>query len=256
MQNRKEVPISSVKDYSWEEVFAVPIADNGESLVPLSLVPEKILVRSAYFEAGIGGALPECYARADVFEKLLCASALLPNGVRLVVLDAWRSPQVQTVLFQRCRNALSRVYKDASDAELHEMTQQYVARPSFDGSCPSPHVTGGAVDLTLATRDGKLLSFGSPFDYPECISYTRHLEEMQEQGKALSAAELEAMKNRRLLHSVMLEAGFVNYSCEWWHYEFGTQRWALECGEDFAMYGPTRVVLNQFESFERVRCAS
>ncbi|MFV0421762.1 M15 family metallopeptidase [Oleidesulfovibrio sp.] len=252
MQNRTEVPIPCAKDFNWNDVYAVSIAENEEPLVPLSLVPEKILVRSAYFEAGIGGALPECYARAEVFEKLLCAANLLPAGLRMVVLDAWRSPQVQTVLFQRCRSALSRAYKDATDAELHELTQQYVARPSFDASAPSPHVTGGAIDLALATRDGKMLFFGSPFDYPERISYTCHLEEKASQGVPLTAGETEALKNRRLLYSVMLEAGFVNYSCEWWHYEYGTQRWALESGEDFAVYGPTRAVLNYFESFEKM----
>jgi D-alanyl-D-alanine dipeptidase len=251
MYNHYSAPIPAVRSHSWEEVYSVSIAENNEPLVPLSLVPEKILVRSAYFAAGIGGALPECYARRSVFEKLLLAAEMLPPDLRMVVLDGWRSPQVQTVLFQRCRSALARANPQADEDELHALTQQYVARPGFDASAPSPHVTGGAVDLTLATRSGRQLFFGSPFDYPRDISYTRHLEERLEQGIALQPEEKEALSNRRLLYGVMVRAGFVNYSCEWWHFEYGTQRWALKKGEDFAVYGPSRVCLNPFESFEK-----
>lgn len=256
MINRRKIPIpytgkaGDVHWPSWAEVLSTPIVENHEGLVPLSLVPEKILVRSAYHEAGIIGSQPECYAREDVFERLLRAATLLPSDLRLIVLDAWRSPIVQKELFHRCCAAFRSTHAKASEEEIIALAQQYVALPSVSPSSPSPHVTGGAVDVSIATREGKMLSFGSVFDYPKEISYTRALENMLEQyeGKEelLGEQERQGLENRRLLYSVMIEAGFVNYSCEWWHFEYGTQRWALCNGHKDAIYGPAKLSLDSF----------
>ncbi|WP_395142979.1 M15 family metallopeptidase, partial [Armatimonas sp.] len=43
--------------------------------------------------------------------------------------------------------------------------------------------------------------------------------------------------NRRTLYGAMIEAGFVNYPNEWWHFEFGTRRWAGGRGMKVALYG-------------------
>lgn len=77
MPKSQTIPISG--QASWQEIYAVPIADNGEALVPLSLTPEQLLVRSAYFEAGLTGALPECYAREAVLDRLLVAPHFCPG---------------------------------------------------------------------------------------------------------------------------------------------------------------------------------
>lgn len=256
MQNRREIAIPAMGKAddehwpSWAEVLGAPIVENHEGLVPLSLVPEKILVRSAYYEVGIMGSHPECYAREEVFEKLFHAASLLPSDLRMVVLDAWRSPVVQKELFTRCCAAFRGIHKKASEEEIIALAQQYVALPSVSATSPSPHVTGGAVDVSIATRGGKMLSFGSVFDYPKEISYTRALENMLGQcegnEKLLRENERQGLENRRLLYSVMIEAGFVNYSCEWWHFEYGTQRWALCSGHDYAIYGPASLSLDSF----------
>ncbi len=257
MSNRYEVAISRLgTEPHWpplSEIAAVSIVENGEPLVPLSLVPEKILVRSAYYEAGIAGSKPECYAREKVFEKLLYAADLLPSNLRLVVLDGWRSPVVQRDLFKRCCAVTRSLHPDATDDEIHALAQEYVALPSVAAAAPSPHLTGGAIDVTLATRDGRMLSFGSIFDYPAPISYARAFEDLLEErggdmGK-LAEQERQALENRRLLCSVMVEAGFCNYSYEWWHFEFGTQRWAVCQGQNQAMYGPTKLSFGPFVDF-------
>ena len=41
--------------------------------------------------------------------------------------------------------------------------------------------------------------------------------------------------HRRLLYSVMTEAGFTNYPEEWWHYDYGDLFWARATGKD-ALY--------------------
>lgn len=250
-KNTKKKSIPKEKEISWDTIYSMPIIDCGEEVVPLSLTPENMLVRSAYFEAGIAGALPECYARIGVLHRLKKAIKLLPKHMRFVVLDAWRSQQVQKTLFQRCKAVLAKVNPDLDKEKLHIMTQQYVAIPSANLSAPSPHSTAGAIDLMIATRDGSALFFGSPFDYPSEISYTRYFERQIEYGNILDKEEKEATKNRRLLYDIMTEVGFVNYSCEWWHYEYGTQRWANEKNKTHAIYGSTSVRLNSFEALQK-----
>ncbi|BBD09777.1 M15 family metallopeptidase [Desulfovibrio ferrophilus] len=242
-------PIKAVEKPSWDTVFTTSVADCGEALVPLSLAPERYLVRPAYHAAGIPGALSECYARDGVRKRLLIAQDLLPSNLRLIILDTWRSVEVQTSLFTQCKASLKRVHSGLDDEALENMTSRFVALPSLDERRPSPHVTGGAVDLALATTDGSPLWFGASFDYPGPVSYTRHFEELLEQGETLDVRENEALHNRRLLHHVMLQAGFVNYHGEWWHYEYGTQRWAYIKGLDEAKYSVSKPNLNPFESF-------
>ena len=249
MENR---PIPRERETTWEAVYSMPIFDCREEVVPLSLSPERILVRSVYFEARIEGALPECYARSGVLERLIKATKLLPDHLRFVVLDAWRGENVQKILFQQCRAALAKTHPEMDEKQLFVMTEQYVARPSLNPSNPSPHSTGGAIDLMIATRDGVPLFFGSPFDCPSEISYTRHFEDKLENGVVLDENELEALQNRRMLYNIMIASGFVNYPSEWWHFEYGTQRWANATGQEIAIYGATNVSFNAFEEFGNV----
>ncbi|MFW5490466.1 MAG: M15 family metallopeptidase [Desulfovibrio sp.] len=241
------IPVSATP--SWDEVFTKEIKESGETIVPLSLAENQILVRPAYFSAGIDRALPECYARDQIRCMLLKANSLLPKGMRLVILDTWRSKETQSALFRECAAALAKVYPDKDEPTINEMTSEFVARPSLESSRPSPHATGGAVDLTIATTDGQPLFFGAPFDYPGPISNTRYFEERLEQGETLSETEEDALENRRLLYDVMIRAGFVNYHGEWWHFEYGTQRWAYLKEQPHALYGPKIVTLNSFASF-------
>lgn len=247
---REEMESTSIPidgEESWEAIYSIPIEDTGERITPLSLVPERFLVRSHYFELGMPDALSECYARSGVLDLLLKASSLLPDNLRLVVLDAWRSEQLQIHLFQQCQSVLAELYPELSKETLNTMTQQYVAPPKNDPLTPPPHFTGGAVDLMIATRDGVPLFFGSPFDDPNEISYTRHFERKLEEGQTLSSSEETALRNRRLLFHVMTKAGFVNFSSEWWHFEYGTQRWASKTGEKNAIYSGITVSRHPFD---------
>jgi D-alanyl-D-alanine dipeptidase len=245
-------PIHGLSEASWESVYAVPCTDSHEELVPLSLAPEHMLSRSIYFERQIAGALPECYAREGVLERLLHASSLLPSHLRLVVLDGWRSTQVQSFLFTECTNAFSTMHPDEPEEEISRKAQQYVAKPMTDITMPAPHSTGGAIDITIADKAGKKLFFGAPFDFPNEISSTDYFEKKLEQNEKLTAKEEEALYNRRLLYFVMTQAGFVNFHCEWWHYEYGTQRWALDTRADHAIYAPVSFSLDPYNHLKDI----
>lgn len=245
-------PIHGISEPTWDSVYAVPCVESHEEIVPLSLTPEHMLSRSIYFERQIAGALPECYAREGILERLLHASSLLPAHLRLVVLDGWRSTSVQSFLFTECKKALATLHPEKTPEEIINMAQQYVAKPMEDTSTPAPHSTGGAIDITIADRAGKKLFFGAPFDYPGEISNTQYFENKVEQGCKLTSHEEEALYNRRLLYFVMTQAGFVNFHCEWWHFEYGTQRWALATHAEHAIYAPTQFTLNPYTNLKKI----
>ncbi|MEZ0576305.1 M15 family metallopeptidase [Halodesulfovibrio aestuarii] len=245
-------PIHGLSEPSWESVYAIPSVESHEEVVSLSLAPEHMLSRSIYFERQITGALPECYAREGIVDRLLHASSLLPSHLRLVILDGWRSTDVQSFLFSECKKALASMYPDRSTDEIFIMAQQYVAKPMKDTSTPAPHSTGGAIDLAIADRAGKMLFFGAPFDYPGEISNTQYFEKKQEQGYKFTKQEEEALYNRRLLYFVMTQAGFENFHCEWWHFEYGTQRWALATHAEHAIYAPTQFSLNPYANLTNI----
>ena len=244
-QNR---PIPKIESPSWRQIYAQEIDECEESFVPLSLTPESFLVRSAYYVAGYKAALAECFARKAVQKALVDISKALPQNLRIIVLDGWRSKQLQTDLFATCENALALQFPEKNKDERAVMSQDFVALPSSDPERPSPHSTGGAIDLCLADKNGQPLFFGSPFDYPLQISHTRYFEEKVERGEVLEDHEHEALENRRILYHAMINAGFVNYDHEWWHFEYGTQRWAAIKGRSHALYGAKQLVFNSFAS--------
>ena len=103
----------------------------------------------------------------------------------------------------------------------------FFAEPDHDPTTPPPHLTGGAVDLTLAI-DKVPLAPGTGFDDLSALARADALEETDGPDRAV----------RRLLYWSMHDAGFVVYDGEWWHFEFGTCRWAALTGST-PLFGPT-----------------
>ncbi len=162
----------------------------------------RLRVLSNYFEAGWKAALPGCWLRTEVLTRLQSASEALPEGVGLAVHDAWRPHELQLELFTAA----------SADPDTPDWL---FAPPSTDPLLPAPHVSGGAVDVTL-TIDGTPVAIGTDFDDATPASAAAALEHVP-------GVDREA---RRLLYSVMRSAGFIVFSEEWWHFEYGTPRWA------------------------------
>ncbi len=221
----------------WETICEIPITNDEEPLVPLSLAPSPIRVFPAYARLGIPGAVPECFVRESVYRKLLAAARDLPAGLGMVVLDGWRPWRVQQYLFETLQEILHSRHPELSESELMIRTREFVSVPSRDPSAPSPHLTGGAVDVTLCDADGLPLDMGTMFDEATAISHTDHYER---QG-VNDSREAKALEHRRLLYRTMLGQGFTNLPSEWWHYDFGDQLWAYYGGHDRAHYGATEL---------------
>ncbi|WP_139490400.1 M15 family metallopeptidase [Brevibacillus dissolubilis] len=150
--------------------------DCGEPLVSLSGLSPKIQIAPIYHQQGLPGATADCYARSTVALRLVQAAELLPDGYSLVILDAWRPCEVQQALYDSFRQTLiNQGWPD--DETLTEELRKYVAKPSTDIDKPSRHLTGGAIDLTIAGPDG-WLDMGGPFDDFTARAATRYYEEI------------------------------------------------------------------------------
>lgn len=212
-------------------IRALPIEDNGEPLVPASLAPDRVLARPRYHLEGLPGALPECFVRAGVWTRLLVAAEALPRGCRLVLFDTWRPVSLQRWLFERFVEECERDGAPGGEAE------SFVSRPMADSRTSPPyHLTGGAVDLSVADAAGRLLDMGTDFDIMTDASHTRAFEE----ARPDDARQRNVRANRRVLYHAMIDAGFVNLPSEWWHYDYGDQLWAWTRAAPHAIYGATR----------------
>lgn len=208
----------------------LPIRECGERMIPLSSLSDKISIYPAYYHDGYAGAQPEIYLREGAAQKLFAAAEQLPAGHKLVVLDGWRSFEVQTSLYERFRESL--LLQGWQDGPaLTEELSKFVARPTTDLSQPSPHLSGGAVDLTIAGPDG-WLEMGTDFDDFSERAATRHFEELV----TPSQKDVLIRDNRRILYHLMISMGFVNYPQEWWHFEYGTRTWGRRTQQE-PIYG-------------------
>lgn len=208
-----------------------PILESKEPLVPLKQYAPALEVYPAYHHAGLPSARPDCLVRQSVAQRLLLASSLLPADQHLVLLDGWRPLEVQQALYDQFKNHLLGQGWTENEAFYQEL-HRFVARPSSNPARPPRHLTGGAVDLTIAGPHG-WLDMGTPFDDFSERAATRFFEATE----PVNESERKARDNRRMLYHAMLQAGFTNYSDEWWHYDYGNQAWAALTGARTAIYG-------------------
>lgn len=183
---------------------------SGEPLETVS--HRRIRVLSNYWHAGWPSALPDTYLRAEVNRRIGVVADKLPTPWGLAIFDGWRPLALQQELYDAA-------YADPSTEP------DFMAPVSRDPATPPPHYSGGAVDLTL-TYHGIPLALGTGFDNPTALAFTASLEAKPSPERTL----------RRILFRAMDAADFVVFAYEWWHFEFGTRRWAAIVG-DTPIYG-------------------
>lgn len=219
-------PIPTQTQPSWDDIEKTSILESNE---PLQAVPntENLKQFPIYFEHNIAHAIDACVARQSVIEKLQQAADLLPDHLGIVVLDAWRSSEVQQAVQDEVGDIINLKYAHLSTIEKQKILSQFVAPVRSDFI--SPHLTGGSVDITLFEREsGKWLDMGAEFDEPTERSYTHFYEDQLEHP---------ACNNRRVLYSVMTQVGFSNLATEWWHFDYGNPLWAYHYQQNHAIYG-------------------
>ena len=164
------------------------------------------------------GNLTRAYMQPMAARKLAKASQYLqahhPN-LRLLVYDAARPRQAQWNLWNALPNLPERERR------------KYVADPR-EGSI---HNYGCAVDLTVATEDGRSgapdpLDMGTKYDFFGELAYPSREAALLKAGK-LTRQQLD---NRHILRTAMLQGGFTHIEYEWWHFN------ALSRAKAKAMY--------------------
>ncbi len=234
--NRNDYPVPHVQPLEdWKKV---PIRENKEELISVSSVDTELLVVAPkYHELRLTSALNDCYVRREVVIKLVDAARNLPNGHKLLIWDGWRPTSVQRQLYETYLMKLSQEFPEWSEERLREGTRQFVSYPSENEEAPAPHITGGAVDVTIVDENDVPLPMGTEFDDFTEQAWTNYYEEKKNNGGKLSEEEEMFLKNRQLLNHVMTSSGFTNYPAEWWHFDYGNQWWAKQSNEPAAKYG-------------------
>ncbi|MER5216671.1 M15 family metallopeptidase [Streptomyces sp. NPDC002838] len=206
---------------SDHRVAATRVAENGERLVDAR---EVAALRVDTRKADDDGSY--AHLRAGVLRRLLLAQDALPPGIRLLMVEGFRPPALQRRYFDAYAAALRTAHPYASPERIRELASAYISPPEV-----APHVSGGAVDLTLCAGDGAELPLGTEVNAtPE-----------ESAGGCRTAAvniDAEARANRAVMGRAMTAAGFVNYPTEWWHWSYGDRYWALLTEAPAAEYGP------------------
>jgi D-alanyl-D-alanine dipeptidase len=200
----------------------IPIVECGEPLIRLADACPELLLRPM----GPFGRTERkiLWSRQSVADRLTAAQLTLGErrpGARLIVVDAWRSPERQVQMHRVARFIFRCRYPTLPAHLIREAANKYVATP--DALAPPPHSTGGAVDLRVQGPDGRDLPMGAA---------SRTADD-----RVTGAAR----KNRALLCAAMEAAGFSNYEEEWWHWSYGDSGWALRSNQPMALYAKIRL---------------
>ncbi|MBI2706976.1 MAG: M15 family metallopeptidase [Proteobacteria bacterium] len=211
------------------QVIATSIVENHEPLVDL-----KNQTIIAY------GPSPEIPNNTDytkmrktVYEKLIQAQSLLPEGLKLCLYEGYRSLSLQEKLFNGRYLKVQNLHPEWSQEEVFNETMKLVSPViNQDGSQNiPPHSTGGAIDIYLIDLKGQPVDMGIQVK-----------DWMEDKDGSLSQTNSqiisqEAQEHRKIMNQVLLAVGFINYPTEYWHWSYGDRYWAYQTGCSCAIYG-------------------
>jgi D-alanyl-D-alanine dipeptidase len=228
-QSRQQIPIDIDGKHNAEPLVAAGgYGVGGENFYAMP--------RNPPYYIAVPGAIEALLVRRSVAENLSRINQRLAEaGLELHVFDAWRPQAVQRFFHdQWVPRELRKRRPELSDEEIAAETGEYWAAPTKDATAPSPHSTGGAVDLSIRWQGGDFLWMGSLFDDASAISHAAHFESAA--GAPFSFSADEARANRRLLYWLMIQEGFASNPNEWWHFSYGDQTWAQTYAQPKALY--------------------
>ncbi|QIZ38598.1 M15 family metallopeptidase [Saccharopolyspora sp. ASAGF58] len=200
-------------------VRAVPVQECGEELIDIAEVDQLRVDTRLADPAGHHRLL-----RVGVVERLVDAAKGL-GDVRIAVVEGFRPTVLQQRYFDDHVASLTARHPEWPPDRVHREATAYVAEPTEF----APHVSGGAVDLTLVGPDDEELDMGCAVNATPAQSAG---------GCATGFPELPAPARaaRARLADALHAVGLVNYPTEWWHWSYGDQHWALRTGAAHAKY--------------------
>ena len=221
----------------------IPIKDNGDKLIA---IPSYLNFLDPHPYSHLGAPYPYqdktsiWKLREEVVNRLLKVNDYLVsnNCYYLLIYDSWRPIEVQEFMFKRA--FLQECEKLDIDASLKNMksypsilkkVEKFWAYPSFDSRYPPPHSTGGALEVCLSDKEGKLSEMGSKVDQMDETSNPDFYENINNEEAIIWNSR------RNLLREVMNKFGFAQHPNEWWHFSYGDQLWAWKNKKENAIYG-------------------
>lgn len=200
------------------------IRENNEPLVDLSKLD--FILEPTYFNQGFSND-KRMFLREGVAKKLEEIQKEL-KIYKLKIWDGFRSRVVQNNIYQKFWNELRQQHPDWDNEKLKIEVGVFITVATDTKMIP-PHATGGAVDLTLVNLEGKEINLGTHFDHFGTKAHSAYFDE--------NDIDNMVRRNRILLREAMFSKDFIEYSDEWWHFDYGNQLWAMELHKPYAIYG-------------------
>jgi len=161
--------------------------------------------------------------RRVIHDKVVACSEALPDGLCLMVFDAFRTRERQWELWRPVFARITEAHPDWSEDQVYIEAARWVSPPDGFGS---GHQAGAAVDVKLTRPDRTELDFGGVMKGLSGVAPTNW------------PVAPEIRKNRDQLVAAMHATGMVNYPDEWWHFSYGDRLWAEVTGRDKAFFAP------------------
>jgi len=244
MQYLRYVTLSAYRSGDWR---TIPIKEDGQKLVQ---IPKDMTFP---FYARVMNLVTDerMFLREEVLEKVLLARQRIREiGLDLVVYDGWRSVELQENLFWFYMRAFTAAKFNKKDqfeklnnfseiksyfeslspetqSVMRDANRTYVSWPSKDPISPSPHATGGSVDVWLV-QNGEEANLGVPFDWME--EEAGAFYHLKLRRRRLAGNDQKVCKNRTRMILAMSNVGFSCYGPEFWHFNYGNQMDALVKG--------------------------
>jgi D-alanyl-D-alanine dipeptidase len=211
------------------EILKINVIDNYEPLIDVLNQAEIIYGPSPE----IPNNTDYTKMRKTVYDKLIQAQNKLPSGLRLCLYEAYRSLDLQKMLFDTRYAKIKKQNPNWSPADIFIETTKLVSPVvNQDGSDNvPPHSTGGAVDVYLIDDEGYAVDMGiHPKDWMTDTDGSFSLT-------ASSVISPQAQQNRKIMSDVLSAVDFVNYPTEYWHWSYGDRYWAFYKNKLNAIYG-------------------
>jgi len=164
-------------------------------------------------------AYPECLLRRDAAEGLVKARGFLPKGCNFKIYCGWRPWEYQKKCALKAEEMIRKTFPAWPEKKIQEQLW-LMAPPQRIVPRLDSHRYGGAVDITVAGKDGKEFNMGVPVDYVKGPESQLLYYELKD---GLTAQEKFFRDNRRIIIKAMIGGGFDSYLYEFWHWGYRQQ---------------------------------
>lgn len=210
-------------------VLKIPIQDNGEPLVDLR--------DQTVLKFGPSPEIPNntdyTKMRKSVYDLLVKAQSLLPEGYQFCLYEAYRSFGLQEKLFSMQYNQIKSLHPDWSHKRIFKESMKLASPVThLDGSKNiPPHSTGAAIDIYLIDSKNRAIDMGIHLK-----DWMQDLDGSLSQTDSLKISQ-QACDNTKIMSEALSSVGFINYPTEYWQWSFGGRYWSYQTKNHTALYG-------------------